>query len=345
MKKEKVVCPECGTEFRIEENDFTAVADVTGKKSPVKPAKTAMERIEALRAAGVDVSNLFAMQGSKGGNFVASNKGGRLEILHDDDPLFNCIAKQGTVKNRRLFRRWVMAQMFRLMTHIPHGQVEPESVTNMIHRFGYEYQWRMLIKELYAQMKMEGKDAVNFADRNRWFNTGVVVAMARDYIEQLEKRVNALPERNCKGIPYKRISGRDIYVSDLEAELFRPLRRAMLEISYTKNATKLYIAAKKFNTLRIRMTHDTPQCKEWVDAYKGAGAFFTMQNLIRFHECLVIDDANERLDKYRSLAFLTAKAEMYKNGKGYRLFAVLRKLLADNHIDINQKMAKWYKNK
>ena len=56
-----------------------------------------------------------------------------------------------------------------------------------------------------------------------------------------------------------------------------------------------------------------------MDAYKGAGAFFTMQNLIRFHGCTAIDDSGRRLDKYQSLAFLSAKAEEYKNGeKPYR---------------------------
>jgi len=343
MKKEKVVCPECGTEFPIGAKEFTAVANISGKRAKVKAPKTAQERIEALRTAGVDVSNLFAMLGPNGGDYVVSNQGGRLEILKDNDPLFESIAKQGTVKNRRLFRRWVMAQMFRLMSHIPHGQVEPENVTEMIHRFGYEYQWKMLMNELHAQMKMEGKDVANFTDRNRWFNRNVVVAMANDYLEQLEKRVNALPERKCKGIPYKRISGRDIFVSDLQSKLFVPLRTEVLRISYAKNAAQLYSAAQKFNALRVKMTHDTPQCKEWVDAYKGSGAFFTMQNLIRFHNCEVIDDADMRLDKYQSLAFITAKAEMYKNGDGWRMLGVLKKLLADNDIDIPQKMREWRK--
>ena len=33
----------------------------------------------------------------------------------------------------------------------------------------------------------------------------------------------------------------------------------------------------------MKLPHETPQCKAWIDAYKGAGAFYTMQNLIRFH--------------------------------------------------------------
>lgn len=97
--------------------------------------------------------------------------------------------------------------------------------------------------------------------------------------------------------------------------------------------------------MRIRMQHDTPQSKAWVDAYKGSGAFFTMQNLIRFHACVAIDDNGKRLDKYQSLAFLSEKAEMYKDGEGWRLLAVLKKMLSDNNIDIKKKMAGWRKKK
>ncbi|MFK1903884.1 hypothetical protein ACIXC0_05710 [Bacteroides fragilis] len=80
-----------------------------------------------------------------------------------------------------------------------------------------------------------------------------------------------------------------------------------------------------------------------MDAYKGAGAFFTMQNLIRFHDCTAIDDSGRRLDKHQSLAFLSAKAEAYRDGEGWRLLAVLKKMLADNNINIKKKMAAWRK--
>ena len=52
-----------------------------------------------------------------------------------------------------------------------------------------------------------------------------------------------------------------------------------------------------------------------MDAYKGAGAFFTMQNLIRFHGCTAIDDSGRRLDKYQSLAFLSARRKSIKTEK------------------------------
>lgn len=358
-KETKILCPRCGTEFAIAKKEFTTVATVIGKDSGLgvvypavaaqdaspRPPKTAQERIEALRNAGVDVSNLFAMQGANGGEYIASNKNGKLAILDDDDPIYNYIASQGTVPNRRLFRRWVMAQMFYMLSYTPIGSYEPAGVTYMIRRLGYAYQWKMLMSELYTQMKMESKDPENFADRNRWFNAAVVVAMAQDYKEKLEEHIDALKERKCKGVPYKRVNNRDIFVADLHHKLYHPLNMAIASIRQAKNATQLYNAAQKFNNMRIRMAPNTSHCKEWVDAYKGSGAFFTMQNLIRFHNCFIIDDTGKRLDKYQSLAFISAKAEMYKNGEGWRLLAVLKKMLKDNNIDIKKEMAMWRKKK
>lgn len=341
----KVTCPACGTELAIAGKKITIADNYKTQVKQVQLPKTAQERIEALRNAGVDVSCLFAMQGANGGEYVASNKDGKLAILDDNDPIFGYILTQGTVPNRRLFRRFVMAQMFHMLSYTDYGFWEPVGVTEMIHRLGYEYQWKMLLDELRAQMKMERYDPENFEDRNRWFNIKVVAAMAEDYIDQLGKYVGSLPVKKCKGIPYKRLGSRDIFVQDLSTKLYGPLRIAARYIETAKDATQLYNAAKKFNDQRLKMKHDIPQCKAWVDAYKGAGAFFTMQNLIRFHDCTAIDDSGKRLDKSLSLVFLSIKAETYKDGNGWRLLAMLKKMLEYNGIDIKKKMAQWRKKK
>ncbi|MFT0584062.1 ubiquitin carboxyl-hydrolase [Bacteroides thetaiotaomicron] len=316
---------------------------VAGHNSPAGLPKGARERIEALRGAGVDVSCLFAMQGAEGGEYIASNKDGKLTILDDNDPIFGSIMAQGTVPNNRLFRRWVMAQMFHMMSYTHYREKEPAGVTEMIHRKGYDYQWKMLLNELHAQMKMEHKDITGFAERNRWFNRDVVLAIASDYVNALKKHVGNLETRKCKGVPYKRIHGRNIFVEDLQSKLYYPLSIAITHIRHALDATQLYNAVRQFNDRRIRLPWGTPQSKAWMDAYKGAGAFFTMQNLIRFHGCTAVNDRGRRLDKYQSLAFLSAKAEEYKNGEGWRLLAVLKKMLADNNINIKKKMAAWRK--
>ncbi len=119
--------------------------------------------------------------------------------------------------------------------------------------------------------------------------------------------MNALKVRKCKGIAYKKVGSRDIFVSDLEYKLYNPLKMAMMNIKKSKNAAQLYNAAKNFNDMRIKMPSGTTQCGLWVDAYKGAGAFFTMQNLIRFHNCVAYDDARNRLDKIQSIDFILIK--------------------------------------
>ena len=157
--------------------------------------------------------------------------------------------------------------------------------------------------------------------------------------------MDALKTRKCKGTPYKRICSHDIFVEDLHRKLYAPFEMAITNIKRARNATQLYNATKKFNGIRIKMAHGTPQSSAWINAYKGSGAFFTMQNLIRFHNCTAINDAGRHLNKYHSLAFISAKAEEYKDGEGWRLLAVLKKMLSDNNIDIKKKMAAWRKDK
>ena len=354
VSETKVVCPNCGTELAIPEQQTIAVGVIIGKDSGLgtivapanKPKRSAQERIEALRAAGVDVSNLFAMQGANGGECIACNKDGNLSILDDNDPIFQYIVDHGTVPNRKLFRRWVMAQMFYMMAAEEYKTHYPVGVTGMIHRLGYEYQWKMLLNELNAQVKMvQHNDKENFEDRHRWFNQAIAIQLASHYIKALKEFINAKHEKRCKGISYKTIAGKHIFVSDLQSKVYNKFHMALYPIKKAKTLDQLYNAVKKFNDMRIKLPWETEQCAAWIDAYKGSGAYFTLQNMIRFHNCHIIDDAGKKLDKELSLQFIKAKATMYCNGDGWRMLAVLKKCLEDNNIDIRAKIKSWRKRK
>lgn len=271
---------------------------------------------------------------------------GVISILEEDDPIFQAIIIQGTIPNRRLFRRWVMAQMFRIIyiTTNTHGAYKPIGVSEVIRNMGYEYQWKMLNNELYAQHKMmQNGDVDNFRDRNRWFNKRVVLDMAKDYIEKLKKRFEKLKLRKCKGVPYKRINSQNIFVDDFNKKVIKPLLFAVHKIQHAENTYELWHSVQEFNKRRIKMHWDTPQNAAWLDAYKGAGAFFTMQNMIRFHNCVIIDDNGKTLSKNASLAFLNKKAKLYENREGWRLIGMLKKTLDDNNIDVVAKMKEWRK--
>lgn len=325
-KKINVVCPNCGVGLTIEKKSITS----------------AKERIEALKNAGVDVSNLFAMTGANGGDFIASNRNGNLEILSDNDPIFQHLTTSGTVPNRKLFRRWVMAQMFHMLSAKYRGTNEPIGFTNILHRRGYEYSWKQLQDELYAQAKMHQHDDIeNFIARNHFFNKQVAYGMAIHYMKELEKFVNNKKVKKCKGIPYVTIGGRHIFKTDVRKKLYAPLYDLIWKIKYAENPMELFYAVHNFNERREKLNWNTTQCPEWVDAYKGSGAYFTLQNMIRFHGCFLWNDENQRLPKSQSLVFLDQKAEEYAQ-EGWRLLGLLKKAITDNNIEIEQKMASWH---
>lgn len=325
-KKINVVCPNCGVNLTIEK----------------KPVASAKERIEALKNAGVDVSNLFAMTGANGGDFIASNRNSNLEILSDNDPIFQHLTTSGTVPNRKLFRRWVMAQMFHMLSAKYRRTNEPIGFTNILHRRGYEYSWKQLQDELYAQAKMHQHDDIeNFIARNHFFNKQVAYGMAMHYMTELDKFVNNKKVKKCKGIPYVTIGGRHIFQIDVRKKLYAPLYDLVWKIKYAENPMELFYAVHNFNERREKLNWNTTQCPEWVDAYKGSGAYFTLQNMIRFHGCFLWNDENQRLSKSQSLVFLDQKAGEYSQ-EGWRLLGLLKKAITDNNIEIEAKVASWH---
>ena len=109
-----------------------------------------------------------------------------------DDATIDAVGKQivegGYVSNWKLFRRWVMSQMFHMLRTMDGWNW---SFNQVLQRKGYEYQWRMLENELYAQMNMcDHKDYENTKARYRWFNGCVAYDMAIDYINKLRSYID-----------------------------------------------------------------------------------------------------------------------------------------------------------
>ena len=104
----------------------------------------------------------------------------------------------------------------------------------------------------------------------------------------------------------------------------------------------MYKLLSKFVSGMMRLPYNTPKCKDWVDTYKGEGAFYTLKNLIMFHNCVVID---ERGYMYRgvgnSMGYLNAMLEKYQ-GEGWRMFALMKKVIRDNHFDFDRAMSRIY---
>lgn len=90
----------------------------------------------------------------------------------------------------------------------------------------------------------------------------------------------------------------------------------------------------------ISLPYDTPKSKAWIDAYKGEGAFYTLKNLVMFHNCGINVDGR-MVYGAAAVSVLNNKLNEYK-GEGWRMFALMKKVIADNGFDFNKKMSEIY---
>lgn len=341
--KTNVICPNCGTELTIEvknahKKNVSAIATAACPSCSGTSTGKAASRIAALAAAGYDTTGLFAVQGAAG-EIIVRMVNGVPQAIPEDDPIFASIMAEGTVPDRRLFRRWVMAQMFRML------RVDQwnNGYTNAMHDKGYEYTWEMLEEEFRVQAKLAKNDPENFLKRNRWFNKAVVVKMANDYIKELNRWFETLKEKHCKGVPYKTVAGVNVFVSDFSKKFVHPLSSIIWKIERTKNPQELYNAVYNFNRARVKLPLRTKQSSAWVEAFKGSGAYYTLQNLILFHGAVLIGKYNKKLNKATSMAYLEDLAGEYSASgcDGWRMLVCLKKAIGDNGIDIDAKRAEW----
>lgn len=315
----------------------------------------AQMRLEALKAAGVDVSKYFPLGDDQ---LIKIENGAAVPVDMDDaaiDEVGKKIVEGGYVNNWKLFRRWVMSQMFHMLR-----QMETDKLTfnEVLQRKGYEYQWRMLENELYAQMKMcDHGDHENTGARNRWFGGFVAADMADDYIEKLRKYVddNLIWKRDedgkktkafkhtCKGNSYVRLQNEDIFVADLEKKVYAPLSRLARKMYDSNTYKEVYDAVHEFNKTRKHLAWNTKQSDAFISAYKGSGAYYTMRNLIMFHGARFWKNGR-KMSEANSLKEIESKAKLYDE-QGWRMLGVLKQLIIENDIDIQGKINEWFKAK
>lgn len=326
-------------EFTI--NELTTTGNTAAK--PTQGKKTAAARIAALKAAGVDTSNYFPM----GEEMVIKVVDGVPEQVTDDDPIFSKIAEGGYINHYKLFRRWVMAQMFRTLRYMKESG---RNFNETLQLTGYEYQWRVLENEFYAQSKMEKHgDSVSLLQRKRWFNGEVASGMVDDYQRKLQRYIETelmyrtdsrgtkVYKHKCKGVPYVRLAGRNIFVADLNTKVYSPLYDLSAKMRTAKSAKELYDLVRKFNNQRKNLRGGVKQSEDFINAFKGSGAYFTMRNLIMFHGARFVG-----MNENKSLLYMEAKAEEYRT-EGWRMMGVMKQLIADSGISVEAKIAEWKK--
>lgn len=343
--------------------------EITENKTNTKENKTMKNsrenRMEALKAANIETGKYFSVtlpEGLKPGstiNVTISEDGSpvivnpeKKRINSEEESFLSQIYEDGYVRNTRLHRRWVMAQMFRMLNYKSYYTGKSRYDAYLNDHYGYQYQFEMMLEEIRVLAELQDRDPEAFAERSRFFIPEVVSATCNDYINKLEIYVNKLPVHKCKGIPYKKVFGRNIFVEDLNRYVYysqiinlADVERVVISIKKLKFSYKdLYKALRKFCANMYRLPNETPKCKEWKDAFKGEGSYYTLMNLIKFHGCRVPGVKGNMMSLNDSLADIESAVEQYR-GLYYKLFAYMKRVIEANNFDFNKRMKELYPKK
>lgn len=319
-------------------------------------------RVAALKAAGMNTGKYFSISLPEGlqpgakinitidengvpvfdgdGNNIKTN----FALTSDEKMLLNQVCVDGYVKNSKLHRRWVMAQMFRMLNYESYDGKRFGYDAYLNDNYGYMYQFDMILEEIRVLGKLQERDVKEFNKRKRFFNDQVVADLIRDYKNKLCKYIEKLPIKKCKGVPYKKICGKNIFIDDIIQKIYTPFNNASYNvisiITHDTDYTKLYLVLKRFVKLakQYKLPFETPKCKEWKNAYKGAGSYYTLINMVKFHNCRA--NGMYGLDGVYFIEMLT---DQYgETGEYYKLFAFLKKTIEDNHFDFGLRMKEIY---
>lgn len=258
----------------------------------------------------------------------------------DKDPVEESIRNDGYIENNHLYRRWVMAQMLRHFRN----EKDPAAFDHyFVSGKPYKYAWETTLNEMKAMKHLHGEELIK---RERFFNLDVVKEMANEYHEQVKSCIAKLPKKwrvkNERGaiygayyskIPY----GKEIKRSPKDKKFWASITEAVNEINAANTYWQMQKAVENFMAtcpMHLKM----PKPNAWKNAFKGAGAYYTMDNMIKFHHChWMLKSHYLMLPLSASLAELEKAVEETK-GEYYRLYAMMCDFVAYNHFDFDQRM-------
>lgn len=254
----------------------------------------------------------------------------------DKDPIEESIRNDGYIENNHLYRRWVMAQMLRHYRN----EKDPAAFDHyFISGKPYKYAWETTLNEMKAMKHLHGEELIK---RERFFNLEVVKEMANEYNEQVKRCIAKLPRKrkvkNREVVYYSKIPyGKEIRRYPRDKKFWASITEAVNKI----NAANTYWQMQKaveFFMATCPMHLKMPKPDAWKNAFKGAGAYYTMDNMIKFHNChWMLKSHYLMLPLSASLAELEKAVEKTKR-EYYKLYAMMCDFVAYNHFDFDQRM-------
>jgi uncharacterized Zn finger protein (UPF0148 family) len=249
MNKTEVLCPNCGTSFKVCDcvNSKTPVSELKDGKYYLVPetirnenVSKSDERMKALKEASIDVSKLQSLM---------QTDSNIKEIFSDpDDKILTELSKGGFIKNPELFRRWICAQTFRLLR-------DPKGWTHAVReRYNITYVFKQTKRELELLLKLERKGLKGKDVRFEFFTL--------DDMKEIFMQLTCYNHYCASG-------WNNIRERINNAKSYRQLYEVI-------DSTKWHV-------------HGTNIPQRCLNCFKGAGAYYTLQNIIRTHGMILLN--------------------------------------------------------
>ena len=284
-------------------------------------------RMETLRNAGIETNKYFTLMVNED-----LPKGTKINIEVDKayGEIANSIKEDGYVKNSRIHRRFIAAQYFRMLN-------SPLGWHGALQNYDYMYQFKMMTEEVRVLTKLKKKDAAVFNERSKFFTVQVVKDVVRDYVKATEKYLAEQPVKHCKGKPYIYVkSYGNCFVDEIDAKVLTPIKVLTDMCQKCYGYDELYDTLCMLNKVMIRLPYQTKKSKAWVDAFQGSGAYYTLRNLVMFHDiALPIYNVT-----YEGDLAVYALKELLGEYKGYQFNALLKRTIEYNNFDFKKSINK-----
>ena len=346
-----VYCPKCGSEVMLADENGKAIMPKSGdfflrlKDNDPEKAKRLKDVINALYGNDVEVKNVGGVEGSNAKRH--QNPLAKLRYEKEDD-IEEAIMEEGDINSKFLWRRWIMAQVLR---HYKTADGQENFHNYFIKNKSMYYVFKTCIAEAKALSNLSGQE---LEERKMFFNGEVFQQIIGDYFTQYRNEIAAklkeLDQANRQTVLKKGFNAKleDTFVIGKKAygecdvvvaqkymdDFMYKMTTFVNDDNYkaiAKTMSEIYLAFPPFKHCK--------KSKAWMDAFKGAGAFYTLDNLLRWHHCTIRDEnTNEVYSGDRALKYLRDRTKALPSKEYYKLYAIMKRVVEENNFDFNKRM-------
>lgn len=280
--------------------------------------------METLKNNGIDTGRYFTLVVNE-----TIQAGTKINIsIEENEVVAKEILESGYVRNTRLHRRFVCSQYFRMLN-------SDGGFHDYLNRnYDYMYQFKMMLEEVRVLKEIAKRDTATFQERSKFFTCDVVSKVLGDYRKDMIKYVEGLPKKKCKGQPYVYVNGfGNVFVTDLQTRVYDPIDAAINKCQTCNTCDKMYDALVIFRNRMVKLPYYTKKSKTWVDAFQREGAFYTLKNLIMFHDVKLATNSGMYETQESSMVALN---EFVNHYEGYKMHAILKKTIEENNFDFRR---------